>query len=70
MFYETLHFTDNKVMKGKVLGFELDRIGLVRSGRSINAYISEWDDCVPTVTHFLDTPKTAMEHQSWIQALH
>lgn len=46
MFHETLHFEDDKEMKGKVFSFKLDRVGLARSGRSINADISEWDDCL------------------------
>ncbi len=33
-------------MKGKVFTFELDRIGLARSGRTISADIAEWDDCI------------------------
>lgn len=46
MFHETLHFENNKKMQGKVFSFESDVIGLSRSDRSINADISEWDDCL------------------------
>ena len=46
MFHETLHFSENTPMRGKVFSFELDRAGLGRSGRSIDANISEWDDCL------------------------
>ena len=46
MFHEVLHFQENASMKGKVFAFELDRAGLSRSGRSIKAYIAEWDDCL------------------------
>lgn len=33
-------------MKGKVFSFELDRTGLARSNRTMNADIDEWDDCL------------------------
>ena len=46
MFHETLHFAENKEMKGKVFSFELDGVGLGRSSRSIDANIAEWDDCL------------------------
>ena len=46
MFHETLHFSANTPMRGKVFAFELDRSGLVRTRRSIDADISEWDDCL------------------------
>ncbi len=46
MFYETLHFQENVPVRGKVFSFELDRIGLARSGRKMNANIAEWDDCI------------------------
>ena len=46
MFHETLHFNENRPMRGKVFTFELDRIGLARSRRSIEADIAEWDDCL------------------------
>ena len=46
MFHETLHFRENTPMRGKVFTFELERAGLVRSGRSIGANLSEWDDCL------------------------
>jgi len=46
MFHDTLHFTANQPMKGKVFSFELDRVGLARSNRLVNANITEWDDCL------------------------
>ena len=46
MFHETLHFSENTPMRGKVFSFELDRAGLPQSGRSIEADTSEWDDCL------------------------
>ena len=46
MFHDTLHFTANKTMKGKVFSFELDTIGLARSDRKVVADIEEWDDCL------------------------
>lgn len=46
MFHDTLHFTANKKMKGKVFSFELDSKGLGRSDRLAQADISEWDDCL------------------------
>ncbi len=46
MFHDTLHFTANKDMKGKVFSFELGSLGLVRSNHLVHADISEWDDCL------------------------
>lgn len=46
MFHETLHFQENMAMRGKVFSFELNRIGLGRSSRMIDADIAEWDDCL------------------------
>ena len=46
MFHDTLHFTVNKAMKGKVFSFELDTIGLSRSDRVVKVDIAEWDDCL------------------------
>jgi hypothetical protein len=46
MFHDSLHFAVNDNMQGKVFTFELDRVGLARSQRSIQADIAEWDDCV------------------------
>ncbi len=46
MFHDTLHFQANAPMKGKVFTFEIDSIGLARSGRTISADIAEWDDCI------------------------
>jgi hypothetical protein len=45
MFHDTLHFSDNRKMRGKVFGFELLSAGLTRSNRSISFDLSEWDDC-------------------------
>jgi len=46
MFHDTLHFTANESMKGKVFSFELDTTGLARSDRKVIADIEEWDDCL------------------------
>jgi hypothetical protein len=46
MFHELLHFHENAPMRGKVFTFELDRSGLARSNRHIEADIVEWDDCL------------------------
>ena len=46
MFHDTLHFETNQPMKGKVFGFEIRSRGLARSGRGVEADISEWDDCL------------------------
>ena len=46
MFHDTLHFTTNKEVKGKVFSFELDSTGLGRSDRVVKADIAEWDDCL------------------------
>jgi len=46
MFHDVLDFKENLPMKGKVFAFELDRKGLSRSGRSMKADITEWDDCL------------------------
>ena len=46
MFHDTLHFTLNTEMRGKVFGFELDSHGLSRSDRSVKADVAQWDDCL------------------------
>jgi hypothetical protein len=46
MFHDSLHFSANKRMQGKVFSFELDSAGLGRSDRSVQASIAEWDDCL------------------------
>lgn len=46
MFHDTLHFTTNEAMNGKVFSFELDTTGLARSDRNVIAKIEEWDDCL------------------------
>lgn len=46
MFHDSLHFAPNDSMQGKVFTFEVDSAGLVRSERSIQTSITEWDDCV------------------------
>jgi len=46
MFHDSLHFSVNEKMQGKVFSFELDNFGLARSQRSIKTNISEWDDCI------------------------
>ena len=46
MFHDSLHFSANDQMQGKVFSFELDSVGLARTGRSIQTDIAEWDDCL------------------------
>ena len=46
MVHDSLHFSANDKMQGKVFSFELDNAGLARSQRSIQADIAEWDDCI------------------------
>ena len=46
MFHDSLHFSINDKMQGKVFGFELDSAGIGRSERIVQAAIPEWDDCV------------------------
>lgn len=46
MFHDSLHFSVNDKMQGKVFSFELDSAGLARSARSIQTDINEWDDCL------------------------
>ncbi len=46
MFHDSLHFSTNEQMKGKVFTFELDSAGLARTDRSIQASIVEWNDCI------------------------
>ena len=46
MFHDTLHFTANAAMKGKVFSFQPDKSDLARSDRKVIAKIEEWDDCL------------------------
>ncbi len=46
MFHDSLHFSRNDTMQGKVFTFEVDSAGLAHSKRSIQTDIAEWDDCV------------------------
>jgi hypothetical protein len=46
MFHDSLHFSVNDNMQGKVFSFELDSSGLARSQRSIQTDTAEWDDCL------------------------
>jgi len=46
MFHDSLHFSVNEEMQGKVFLFELDSAGLARSTRTIQADIIQWDDCL------------------------
>ncbi|WP_299649182.1 hypothetical protein [uncultured Tateyamaria sp.] len=46
MFHDSLHFSENDQMQGKVFSFELDSVGLARSARSIQTDLAEWDDCL------------------------
>lgn len=46
MFHDSLHFTSNDSMQGKVFAFEVDSVGLARSERRIQTNIAEWDDCI------------------------
>lgn len=66
MFHDSLHFSVNDQMQGKVFSFELDSPWLARSKRSIQTDIPEWDDCVacPEFEHCykLCTAKLALEN--------
>ncbi len=46
MFPDALHYIADQEMKGKVFSFELDTMGLARSGRLVTVDASEWDDCL------------------------
>ncbi|MGI9357589.1 MAG: hypothetical protein ACR2PF_20835 [Rhizobiaceae bacterium] len=46
MFHDSLHFSPNEKMQGKVFSFELDSAGLARSTRTVQADIVQWDDCL------------------------
>jgi hypothetical protein len=46
MFHDSLHFSPNDTMQGKVFTFEVDSAGLARSERRIQTNIGEWDDCI------------------------
>jgi len=46
MFHDSLHFSVNEEMQGKVFSFELDSAGLARSARVVQADIVQWDDCL------------------------
>lgn len=43
---DTLHFTANEAMNGKVFGFQLNTFGLARTDRKVIANLEEWDDCL------------------------
>jgi hypothetical protein len=45
MFHDTLHFSANQSMQGKVFSFEIDTVGLARADRQVSANLEEWDDC-------------------------
>jgi len=44
MFHDSLHFSTNEQMQGKVFAFLLDNAGLARTNKSIQANIVEWND--------------------------
>lgn len=46
MFHDSLHFSVNEEMQGKVFSFELDSAGLARSARVVQADTVQWDDCL------------------------
>ena len=46
MFHDSLHFSVNDKMQGKVFSFELDSAGLARTERSVQTDMAEWDDCL------------------------
>lgn len=46
MFHDSLHFSINDRMQGKVFSFELDSAGLARTERSVQTDMAEWDDCL------------------------
>ncbi len=45
IFHDSLHFSDNRKMRGKVFEFELSSAGLARTNRSVSFDVTEWDDC-------------------------
>lgn len=59
MFHDSLHFTTNDQMQGKVFSFELDSAGLARTGRGIETDVAEWDDCL-ACPEFADCYKLCM----------
>lgn len=47
MFPDSLHFKQDRPMRGKVFSYELDTAGgIFRSNRGADANIDEWDDCI------------------------
>ena len=45
MFHDTLHYSVNQPMKGKVFTFQISSEGLARTDRRVTANVDEWDDC-------------------------
>lgn len=46
MFHDSLHYSVNEKMQGKVFSFELNSAGLARSARTFQSDITQWDDCL------------------------
>ncbi len=46
MFHDSLHYSVNEKMQGKVFSFELNSAGLARSARTFQSDIGQWDDCL------------------------
>ena len=47
MFPDTLHFTTNHPIRGKVFSYELDNVGgYMRGDRRTSMDIEQWDDCL------------------------
>ena len=46
MFHDSLHFSTNEKMQGKVFSFELNSAGLTRATRDVQVDIVQWNDCL------------------------
>jgi hypothetical protein len=46
MFHDSLHFSVNEKMQGRVFSFQLDSAGLTRSTRTVQSDVVQWDDCL------------------------
>lgn len=46
MFHDSLHFSVNEKMEGKVFSFGLNGAGLARSARTVQSDVVQWDDCL------------------------
>jgi hypothetical protein len=53
MFHDSLHYSVNEKMQGKVFSFELNSAGLARSARTFQSDIGQWDDCLAGIRSLL-----------------